>query len=284
MSAPTTYSTEPHDTPRSAYALLSRRITAAVVVWLVGLSIIAWLLTVRHARSMADMVSGLGQVGVRATNDMSGPIFLGMWVGMMVAMMLPTVMPLVLTHRLVTQRRGEGSGPTVAMVAGYLTVWSAIGVVPLLAFLGFRHLSAEAASSRWLPTLAGVVIAGAGLYQFTQWKATCLRACQTPLSFVLRHDFGGGARSAFRAGLAHGGYCLGCCWALMSVLVVVGFMNLPWMIGLALVFLAEKHVSQARTLVWVVGTALVALGLLIVVRPEILPVLSGGGSPTMVGM
>lgn len=284
MSAPTAYSTGPHDTPRSAYALLSRRITAAVVVWLIGLSIIAWLLTVRHARSMADMVSGLGQVGTRATSDMSAPIFLGMWVGMMVAMMLPTVAPLVLAHRLVTQRRGEGSGPTVAMVAGYLAVWSAIGVAPLIAFLGFRHLSAEAASSRWLPTVAGVVVAGAGLYQFTGWKASCLRACQTPLSFILRHDFGGGARSGFRAGLAHGAYCLGCCWALMSLLVVVGFMNLPWMAGLALVFMAEKHTSHAQVLTRAVGTALVTVGLLIVVRPEILPGLSGGDSPAMVGM
>ena len=265
------------DTPRAAYGLLPRPLTAGIVAWLTGLAALAWVATVRQTGSMSDMVSGLGQVGGRLPNDMAVPVFLGMWVGMMVAMMFPTVVPMVLAHRLVVRRRREGAAPTVAFVGGYLAVWAVIGLVPLLAFLGFRNLASDAGDSRWLPAVAGTVLLTAGVYQFTAWKALCLRACRTPLTFVLHHDFGGGARSAFRAGLSHGAYCVGCCWALMAVLVVVGLMNLAWMALLALVFLAEKHWHHAVGLTRVVGVTLVLLGLAVIANPSLLPTISGVG-------
>jgi predicted metal-binding membrane protein len=265
------------DTPRATYSLFPRRVTAGVVAWLLVLAGLAWVITARQANDMSDMVTGLGQVGGRAPNDMAIPVFLGMWVGMMVAMMLPAVAPIVLAHRTVVAKRGEGGGATAAFVGGYLGVWSLIGVVPLLAFLGFRNLAADAGDSRWLPMLAGGVLAVGGAYQFTRWKALCLRACRTPLLFVLTHDFGGGARSAFRAGISHGAYCLGCCWALMAVLVVVGLMNLVWMVAVALIFLAEKNWRHAVGLTRVVGLALLALGLTVMVHPSLLPTVSGVG-------
>src|SRR5919106_5332470 len=265
------------DTPRSAMSLLSRNVTFLVVGILVGLAAVAWWSTVRQANSMSDMVSGLGQVGARAPNDMTIPIFLGMWVAMMVAMMFPTVAPVVLAHRMVVQKRGEGSAPTAAFVVGYIAVWSLIGLIPLAGFLGFRTLAADAGDSRWLPTVAGAILVVAGAYQFTRWKATCLKACRSPMSFLMTHDFGGGSRSAFKAGLSHGTYCLGCCWALMGVLVVVGLMNLVWMAGIALVFLAEKNWKHAVGLTKVVGSALIALGIAVIVAPGILPDVSGAG-------
>jgi hypothetical protein len=146
--------------------------------------------------------------------------------------------------------------------------------VPLACFLAFRELTAEAARSQWLPMLAGLIIVGAGAYQFTGWKATCLRWCRTPIGFVMTHDFGAGSRGAFRAGLAHGGFCLGCCWALMSVLVAVGFMNLVWMAALSLIFLAEKNWSHGVGLTRVVGTAMVVLGLAVALEPKVLPEIS----------
>jgi predicted metal-binding membrane protein len=269
------------DTPRSTYSLFSQRVTLVVVGVLVGLAGVAWWSTVRQASSMSEMVSGLGQVGSRAPNDMTIPIFLGMWVAMMVAMMFPTVAPIVLAHRMVVQRRGEGNTPTVAFVIGYLLVWSMIGAIPLAGFLGFRNLASAAGDSRWLPTVAGVILIVAGGYQFTRWKATCLKACRSPMSFLMTHDFGGGSRSAFRAGVTHGAYCLGCCWALMAVLVVVGLMNLVWMAGIALVFLAEKNWKHAVGLTKVVGSALIALGIAVIVAPGILPNVSGAGGEIM---
>jgi predicted metal-binding membrane protein len=263
------------DTPRDTLSIFSARITILTIGWLVGLAGVAWWSTVRQANSMSDMVSGLGQVGARAPNDMTVPVFLGMWVAMMVAMMFPTIAPFVLAHRMVVKKRGGGEFPTVAFVGGYLAVWSLIGMVPLIAFLAFRDVSAEAADSRWLPTLAGVILVVAGGYQFTRWKAVCLKHCRTPLSFLMTHDFGGGAPSAFKAGLNHGAYCLGCCWALMAVLVVVGLMNLVWMAAIAIVFLLEKNWKHGVALTKIVGAGLIGLGLAVIVSPGILPNIAG---------
>jgi predicted metal-binding membrane protein len=274
--SPSTLASNRPDSPRAAYGLLSKRVTAMVVISLLAMAATGWWVTARQASSMSHMATGLGHIGVRMPNDMAVPIFMAMWIGMMVAMMFPTVAPLVLAHRLVTQRRGQGFAPTAGFVAGYLLVWTAIGVVPLLVFLWFRHLAADAIGPRWLATLAGGVLAVAGAYQFTGWKAVCLRACRSPLTFVLQHDFGGGTRSALRAGVSHGAYCLGCCWALMAVLLVVGLMNLTWMAVIALVFLTEKHWRHAFGLTRVIGTALIVLGLTMVVWPSLLPAISGG--------
>lgn len=262
------------DTPRAAYGRLPLPVTVGVVAWLTALAVVAWLVTVRHAGSMGAMVSGLGQVGGRAPNDMAVPVLLAMWLGMMVAMMFPAVAPVVLAHRLVTRKRGEGAASTMAFVAGYISVWTLIGVVPLAAFLGFRGVAADP-GARWLGVVAGAVLVAVGAYQFTDWKALCLRACRTPLTFVLGHDFGGGTPSAFRAGVSHGAWCVGCCSALMAVLLVVGLMNLAWMGALAVVFLAEKHWRHAVGLTQVVGAAMIVLGLAVMVRPSLLPTISG---------
>ncbi|MGH2793039.1 MAG: DUF2182 domain-containing protein [Actinomycetota bacterium] len=265
-----------NETPRDTLSIFSARVTVLTITWLVALAGLAWWSTVRQASSMSDMVSGLGQVGARMPNDMTIPVFLGMWVAMMVAMMFPTIAPFVLAHRMVVKKRGGGELPTVAFVGGYLAVWAVIGVVPLIGFLAFRDLSGDAGDSSWLPTLAGVILVVAGGYQFTKWKAVCLKHCRSPMSFLMTHDFGGGAPSAFKAGVNHGAYCLGCCWALMAVLVVVGLMNLVWMAGIAIVFLLEKNWKHGVALTKIVGAGLVVLGLAVIIAPDILPNLSGG--------
>ena len=272
------------ETPRDTLSLFSSRVTALTIGSLLTLAGLAWWSTARQAGSMSDMVSGLGQVGTRMPNDMSIPVFMGMWVAMMVAMMFPTIAPFVLAHRMVMKKRGGGELPTAAFVGGYLAVWAAIGAVPLFGFLGFRDLSAGAGESRWLPTVAGAILVVAGGYQFTKWKAVCLTHCRSPLSFLMTHDFGGGSRSAFKAGMNHGAYCLGCCWAVMAVLVVVGLMNLVWMAGIAIVFLLEKNWRHGVVLTKVVGAGLIALGLAVIVAPDILPNIAGtaeAGTPDM---
>jgi predicted metal-binding membrane protein len=199
--------------------------------------------------------------------DMGIVVFLGMWTTMMVAMMFPTIAPIVLLHRLVMRRQGRGLAPTVALMAGYLVVWSIAGVVPLVVLLGFRRVSH---GSMWVEVAAGGVVVIAGGYQFSPWKQTCLRACRTPLTFLATHDFGTGLRGTFRTGASHGLYCLGCCWALMSVLLVVGLMNLIWMSAIAVVFLVEKNSRHGVVLTRVVGTAVILLGIAVLVHPSLL--------------
>ena len=258
---------------------LARRVTVGVVAWLLGLAAAAWWVTVRQYDSMAGMVVGIAQVHDGGHGVPTATVFLGMWVGMMVAMMFPTVIPMVLAHRMVVSRRGEGMRPTAAFVAGYLLVWSAAGLVPLVALLTFSHFASGPSDARWLSVTAGCVVAAAGIYQFTPWKALCLRACRSPLGFVLTHDFGGGSRSALRAGVSHGAFCLGCCWALMAVLVVMGLMNLLWMVALALVFLAEKTWRHGVTMTRVMGVALLVLGFAVAAFPDLLPALSQDVDP-----
>ncbi len=268
------------DTPGAILGMLERRVTTGTIVVLVGLAAVAWALTVQQALEMADMVTGLGQVGSRMPNPMTAPVFLGMWLTMMVAMMFPTIAPIVLAHRLVTRQRGEGLLPTAAFVLGYLAVWTAIGMVPLAVFLAFRDLTMDSPVTAWLPRLSGVALVVSGLYQFTAWKRACLRACRTPLGFIMTHDFGSGAPGAFQAGVSHGAYCLGCCWALMAVLVVVGLMNLVWMVAITLVFLAEKNWRYGVSLNRVAGAAVVLLGLAVLAYPELLASVSGATGPT----
>ncbi len=264
------------DTPASAFGLLERRVTVASVGVLLVLAAAAWVITVRGALDMSGMAMGLGQLEARMPNQVTAPIFLGMWLSMMVAMMFPTIGPVVLAHRMVVRQRGETWLSTGAFVLGYLAVWTAIGLVPLGALLAFRTLAVGAGSAPWLPLLAGGILVLAGVYQFTPWKGACLRACRSPLGFILTHDFRSGSRGAFRAGLIHGAYCLGCCWALMSVLVVVGLMNLVWMAALAAVFLAEKNWRHGRALTRVAGVAVAAIGLGVIIHPEFLATVSGG--------
>jgi predicted metal-binding membrane protein len=186
---------------------------------------------------------------------------------MMVAMMFPTIAPIVLLHRMVIRRRGGSPAATVAFVGGYLLVWTAIGVVPLTTLLAVRHLTAD---SMWVARVCGAVLVVAGAYQFTAWKQTCLRACRTPLTFLSTHDFGHGLTGTLRAGISHGAYCLGCCWALMAVLFAVGLMNLAWMAAIAVVFLAEKNWRYGGALTRTVGTAVAVLGLVVLAHPDAL--------------
>jgi predicted metal-binding membrane protein len=244
---------------------LPRPVATAIIAALIACAAAAWLLTAQQSASMAG-VGGMAMLGAG--------LFLVIWVVMMVAMMFPSITPMVLTHARIVRSRGEGTLPTVAFVVGFLVVWSAAGLIPL-AVIQVLGSSLAAPINAWLPRLGGAVVALAGVYQFTPLKEACLRTCRSPLGFILTHDFGGGKSSAARAGVSHGLYCLGCCWALMAVLAVVGLMNLAWMAVFAALFFLEKNWRQGVLLSRVSGIACVVLGAAILFRPELLNLVSG---------
>jgi predicted metal-binding membrane protein len=245
--------------------VLPRPVAMAIIAVLLICAGAAWLVTAQQATSMSGM-GGMAMLGAG--------LFLATWVVMMVAMMFPSVAPMVLTHARIVRSRGEGTIPTVSFVLGYLVVWTAAGLVPL-AFIQLLGSSIASPLSGWLPRLGGAVVILAGVYQLTPLKNACLRACRSPLSFVLSHDFGGGAPAAARAGMSHGLYCLGCCWALMAVLAVLGLMNLAWMAVFAVVFFLEKNWRQGVMLARVVGAACAVLGAAVLFRPDVLSLLGG---------
>jgi len=80
---------------------------------------------------------------------------------------------------------------------------------------------------------------GAGGFQLSSFKQVCLRACRSPLGFLLGH-WRRGLRGSLALGWSHAVYCLGCCWALMAVLVGAGGMGLIWVLTIAAVVAAEK--------------------------------------------
>jgi predicted metal-binding membrane protein len=108
-------------------------------------------------------------------------------------------------------------------------------------------------------SLAGAVLIGAGVYQWTPLKQACLRRCRSPLEFLMT-EWREGSRGAFIMGLRHGAYCLGCCWVLMLLLFVGGIMNITWIAGNALFVLVEKLAPAGHWMGRVAGLALVVWG------------------------
>jgi predicted metal-binding membrane protein len=215
--------------------------------------------------------------GMAGMDSMSGGhvlslgAFLVAWLAMMAAMMFPAVSPVV---RLYARAAAAGRvAPLPAFVAGYIVVWAAVG---LPGYLGWRVLMDPIAEGRvWAGRLAGIVLLGAALWQLTPLKSVCLRHCRSPLSFFLR--FGRSVTrplGALRMGARHGLYCLGCCWALMAILVAMGTMNVAWMAGLALLILAEKNAPSGERIAVAAAVVLIILGAVLVVHPPILTALT----------
>lgn len=244
----------------SSEGALPRPVATAIIAALLGCAAVAWLVIAQEAASMAAM-GGMAMVG--------GGLFLTTWVVMMVAMMFPAVAPTVLTHAGVVRSRGEGTMETVAFLVGYLAVWTAAGLVPL-GVIQLLGSSIAAPVDGWLPRLGGAIVVLAGIYQLTPLKNACLRACRSPVVFILSHDFGVGTSAAARTGISHGLQCLGSCWPLMAVLAVFGLMNLAWMAVFAVVFVLEKTWRYGIMLSQLAGAACVILGLIVIIRPDVL--------------
>jgi len=225
-------------------ALIERRATAVTVGVLGALAIVAWALVARQASDTMEM--GMAPA-------LPAGLFMAMWLTMTVAMMLPTTGPMVMAHHFVVTRRGEGPSATIVFVLGYLALWAVAGLPALAGLLGMGELARS-------PAVAGTILVLAGAYQLTPLKNVCLKNCRSPLGFILTHDFGNGAWGAFRAGASHALYCLGCCWALMAILVVVGLMNLAWMAALTLLILAEKNFRYGDRISWVAGGLIACVG------------------------
>jgi predicted metal-binding membrane protein len=195
-----------------------------------------------------------------------GPVVLVMvagWTLMIVAMMLPTSLPLVAVFHRLTRRREDHALLVGLLLAGYLGMWTAFGVV---VHVGDALLHAAVARSAWLEAHAWAMGAGilvlAGLYQFTPLKYACLERCRSPLSFVTEHWRGRHAwTQAFRLGVRHGLFCIGCCWSLMLLMFAVGAGNLGWMLVLGAVMAVEKNLPWGRRVSAPVGVALLGGGL-----------------------
>src|SRR5438874_13123366 len=105
--------------------------------------------------------------------------------------------------------------------------------------------------------LSSAILIASGVYQLTPFKGACLTHCRSPLGFLMSR-WRDGTGGAMRMGIEHGTYCLGCCWALMCVVFVVGVMNLVWVAAMAIFVLVEKIGPAGEVVARVAGVGVVA--------------------------
>jgi predicted metal-binding membrane protein len=184
------------------------------------------------------------------------------WLLMIAAMMLPTTLPLLGIFSRMTASRPDAGALLACVVLGYTIAWLGFG---LLAHGLDSALHAAAAKVDWLVARGGMVgalvLVAAGAFQFSALKYRCLERCRTPFAFVNARWHGRWpVREAFRVGLDHGVFCVGCCWALMLVMFVVGMGNLGWMFILAAAMAAEKNLPWGRRLRTPLGLGLIVWG------------------------
>lgn len=199
----------------------------------------------RKAPGVAEKVATDGGID-------GGLLYLAMWTVMMVAMMFPAAAPLIgmyaRTQCAVTRRRRYAH--TAAFIGAYLVLWAALGTVPLAVNLGVPWNDAGSA----LPYVIAGALIFLSVYQLSPYKNRCLRHCRSPFGFLL-HTYRPGVRGAVRIGLRHGSYCVGCCWALFALMVVVGSMNIAWMAVIAAVLFLEKLAPRGEAVARATGVA-----------------------------
>lgn len=231
-----------------------------ILVLLLALAAAAWAVLIWHnvfiRSDMTSPMSGLLQVS----------LFLAMWLIMMVAMMFPSVAPIIIAFhevRVAEHQFDEALVATWVFVAAYLLIWTLAGVVAYLAVLALEvsGLRAEAGTAQ----IGGLIIMGAGLYQLTPLKEVCLAECRTPIATATWY---GEKASAFRMGLLHGVYCVGCYWLLFAAFFPLG-MNIVAMMVIAIIVLAEKILPWPTSVRYAVACMLVFYGALVIASPQL---------------
>jgi predicted metal-binding membrane protein len=234
-----------------------RRVSTPGVLVLVAAAC-AWLIALIISDDMGAMPGTMGL-------NLAG--FVGVWTVMIAAMMLPLVTSLAsMYERSLLVGRGWRLG---AFVAGYLLVWAAAGVPAF----GLAVLVGDVAPrSRGSATATAVIIfAACGLYQLTPLKDRCLARCRASLHHLRQYASWRGRLRDLRVGLHHGAYSLGCCWALMVVLLAFGMMNVAAMLVLAAMMSIEKVFLRGEALSRLVGVLALALAFAVIWAPGLAP-------------
>jgi predicted metal-binding membrane protein len=225
-----------------SWSLIAGLILVPLVCW-------AWITVL--ARDMYGSMTGPSAWMMTLHWDASHLLLLWiMWAVMMTGMMLPSAAPMIL---LADRRHGH------IVAVGYISVWTAFSAgATALQWLLMRLLILTPMMEVSARRAGAVLLAVAGIYQMTPLKQACLTTCQSPMAFLTRR-WRSGAFGAFRMGLDHGVYCVGCCWALMMLLFVGGVMNLSVIAALTVFVAFEKLVPLGRWGSRVTGAALLVV-------------------------
>jgi predicted metal-binding membrane protein len=229
----------------------------------------AWWYLLHGAGMPDDMssMSGMDMGAPRAWTPGYASIVFIMWWVMMIAMMLPSAAPMILLYGLVSrhQEKKRDSTPISSgiFLLGYLTVWGAFsGLATTLQWQLQDVALMSPTMALTSSVLGGLILIAAGLYQLTPFRDACLQHCRGPMEFVSRHWMPGAA-GAWKMGIRHGLYCLGCCWMLMALLFYGGVMNLYWIIGLTAYIFLEKLIPRGMLVSRLASVVLIVWGALV---------------------
>jgi len=231
---------------------------------LVGLAVAAWVALWWWETS--PYAGYMGHAGTVGPLPLEASLFVVGWVLMIVAMMLPSSVPLVMTFGALVGRRPRPGRLVGLLLLGYLAVWGAFG---LAAWLADRGIHAAVGALPWLAEhpqlIMGTTLLAAGLWQFSPLRERCLEACRSPLGFVVNRWRGTSPlRESFAMGVAHGAFCVGCCWSLMLVMFGIGLGSLPLMLVLGGLTAIEKNLPSGRRLTRPLGVVLVLAAVYVV--------------------
>jgi predicted metal-binding membrane protein len=238
--------------------------------WLIGGALmvtvaLCWAWIVPMARDMYGAMTGPSAWMMTDTWDFTHlALLFAMWVVMMTGMMLPSAAPTLFLYAGVIRKSPESAqtrAHVYAFAGGYLLVWtafslSATALQRVLAQLLLLSPMMEAQGR----VFGSALLIVAGLYQLTPFKRTCLESCRSPAAFIVQY-WKRGVVGGFRLGMAHGLFCLGCCWALMLLLFVGGVMNLWWIGTLTIFVLLEKLAPLGAQGGRLSGLLIIAMGL-----------------------
>jgi predicted metal-binding membrane protein len=256
-----------------APAFAAVRTRRGLVVVLVALAAAGWWWTLDQMRGMDNGPwTGFGPFSW----------FLAVWIVMMAAMMFPSVAPTVALYSRMTRQRSMLL--PLLFAGGYLLTWAAAGV---LAYMlrgaldaGWGNSLAWNHDGRWA---AGVTLVIAAIYQLTPLKEACLAKCRSPLGLLLG-SWRDGKSGALRMGAKNGAWCVGCCWALMAALVALGVMSIVWMAVVAALIAFEKTIPWRYAASHATAAILLALGVLVLVAPTVIPGLTTPNNAPMHNM
>ena len=253
-----------------APAFAAARTRIGLIALLLALAAVGWWWTV-------DEMQGMDGGPWTELGTLSW--FVGVWVVMMAAMMFPSVAPTVALYSRMTESRSPVA--PLLFTSGYLVAWASVGVFAFaLASAGGRisgDVLAWDRAGRWVAAATLIV---AAVYELTPLKDVCLGKCRSPLGFLVG-AWRGGPFGALRMGAKHGGWCIGCCWALMASLFALGVMSLVWMAAVAGLIAFEKLMPSRRSATYVTAGILLVVGVLLIAAPDAIPALTVPGDGSM---
>jgi predicted metal-binding membrane protein len=257
------------------------RVKKAVVTSLIGTSAVAWIASINQPDMMVAMTT---------YNPLAISVFTASWTAGMAAMMFPAITPMVLMYnRFVINKEKKNSNKAgnqssvtieeeekdkaisssfpslsvILFVCSYLLVWALTGIALLLGWSVVMNSTIMTTENTSLVQyLYGTLLIIAGAYQFTPLKRICIGYCESPLSFFMRR-WRDGTSGAFKMGVYHGIYCLGCCWAYFLLMLALGWMNLLWMGLFAGIIFGEKMWSRGIWIARAAGIGLAIAGILV---------------------